>query len=259
MTNDELFIQQIEMLDTFLQKGSISNEQYLKSASVLACKMKGCISGTQAAAADRIAIDVLKIPSLTLMENASFQAAEYIREHYGEEKRVLILCGTGNNGADGVCIGRMLLESGYPVRVLVCGNPEKETAEFRIQEERYKKAGGEISFFHENDVLPETELLVDAVFGTGLHRPVSGIYRTLIEAADALRTEEKIAVDIPSGINSDTGELMGAGIKADVTVTFGKNKTGLLIGEGRKYAGHVEVREIGIPEEAYVKNQTGEM
>ena len=168
--------------------------------------MNTIITGTQSKAADRYAIDVMKIPSLELMETASRKAAEELASRFGPETDILICCGTGNNGADGVCMGRILLDKGYrKIRLALCGDPAKETEEFRFQMETWKArpehtqpmrfvpaepdsapaepdpapdnaAGGEIRI----PFLPDTGVLVDAVFGIGLHRAVAGILRALL-------------------------------------------------------------------------------
>lgn len=99
--------------------------------------------------------------------------------------------------------------------------------------------------------LPDDDILIDGIFGIGLHREIAGNYRIFIEEANRRRHGFVLAIDAPSGINTDTGELMGCGIKADVTITFGRNKTGLVCGTGRNFAGRVLVEDIGIPDEAY--------
>ena len=246
--------------------------------------MNTIITGTQSKAADRYAIDVMKIPSLELMETASRKAAGELASRFGPETDILICCGTGNNGADGVCMGRILLDKGYrKIRLALCGDPAKETEEFRFQMETWKArpehtqpmrfvpaesdpapaepdsapaepvpasdnvSGGEIRI----PFLPDTGALVDAVFGIGLHRPVEGVYRDFLAEMVRIRKTFTLAVDVPSGINSDTGEVMGIAVPADVTVTFGRSKTGLVRAEGPAFAGEILVKEIGIPEEAY--------
>ena len=213
------------------------------------------ITGTAAKAADRYAIDVLGIPSLDLMEAASSHAAQFIIENCPAQ--VLIICGTGNNGADGVCIGRMLLEHGFDPLVIVAGNIWKGTWEFYRQLSDYRRINGRLmpagmSEGEAGIVLPDADILVDAVFGIGLKREVQGTYRELIEKMNQ-HPAKKISVDVPSGINADTGEEMGAAFRSDITFTFGKNKTGLVTGAGISAAGDVRVCDIGIPEEAYTR------
>ena len=213
------------------------------------------ITGTEAKAADRYAIDVMGISSLTLMENASREVATYIEDHFASGK-ILILCGTGNNGADGICIANILNANGKvstAPAVVITGNLEHASWEFLHQLSEYKKAGFTPVFAHDNDFFKGFDVLVDAVFGIGLKSELRQDKATLLKAADSAGFKHVIAVDMPSGINSDSGELMGAGIHATTTITFGKMKTGLAGGAGLEYAGEVLVRNIGIPEEAYIK------
>ena len=219
------------------------------------CYYLSMITGTQAKAADRYTIDVMGIPSLTLMENASREVATYIEVNYASEK-ILILCGTGNNGADGICIANILNADGkmkYPPVVVITGNLEHASWEFLHQLSEYKKAGFNPVFAYDNDLFKGFDVLVDAVFGIGLKSALREDKAALLKTADSAGFKHVIAVDMPSGINSDSGELMGAGIHASTTITFGKMKTGLAEGSGPEYAGEVIVRDIGIPEEAYVK------
>ena len=217
--------------------------------------IENMITGTQAKAADRYAIDVMGIPSLTLMENASREVASYIEEHFISEK-ILILCGTGNNGDDGICIANILNRNkriSTAPAVVITGNLEHASWEFLYQLSEYKKAGSTPVFAKDNDLFSGYDVLVDAVFGIGLKSVLRDDKASLLNAADNAGFKHVIAVDMPSGINSDSGELMGAGIHASATITFGRMKTGLAKGEGPGYAGEVLVKDIGIPEEAYIK------
>lgn len=228
------------------------------------------VTGTKAKAADRYAIDVLGIPSLDLMERASRHVTDYILESFGKvtserNVSVTVMCSVGNNGADGVCIARQLLEENrrFCPRVLIAGSLEKATWEFLRQLSDYRKLGGEVLYprkdpseasgFHDlQEFFSSADVIVDALFGIGLKRPVEGIYRDLIEASGcAGGSALKIAVDVPSGINADDGRAMGISFQADVTLTFGRMKTGLLKEDGPAAAGRILVCDIGIPEEAY--------
>ena len=212
-----------------------------------------CITGTVAKAADRYAMDVMGLKSLALMETASSKIAEYVTKQYlyQREKKISVLCGVGNNGADGVCAARMLLEEGYQPQVYIVGNMEKASWEFLYQLFYFQQAEGVALSYRAGDVLRDDDILIDAIFGIGLHREIAGDYRLFIEEANRRNHGFVLAIDAPSGINTDTGELMGCGIKADVTITFGRNKTGLVCGAGRNFAGRVLVEDIGIPDEAY--------
>jgi len=209
------------------------------------------ITGTQSKAADGYAINTMGIPSLDLMENASQKVAKEILAGCDTDARILICCGVGNNGADGVCIGRILLEHGCDPEVVICGSEEKQTDEFCFQLNGFASRGGRAHRYAGEERFDSCDLIVDAVFGIGLHRTVEGRYADFIKAASATSKSKTVAVDIPSGIDADTGELMGCGIKADLTVTFGINKTGLTINDGPAFAGDIKIVDIGIPEEAY--------
>ncbi len=218
----------------------------------MSTKNDNIITGTAAKAADRYAMDVLGMASLALMETASRKVAQYVITHYPDKKTAItVLCGTGNNGADGVCASRILLTSGYCPRVYLAGNMEKASWELLYQLFRFQQAGGTVYIYEKDTVLPDEDILIDGIFGIGLHREIAGIFRDMIQEVDRHRHTFVLAIDAPSGINTDTGALMGCGIPADLTLTFGRNKTGLVTGEGRAYAGQVVVEDIGIPDEAY--------
>ena len=218
----------------------------------MSTKNDNIITGTAAKAADRYAMDVLGMASLALMETASRKVAQYVMTQYPDRKTAItVLCGTGNNGADGVCASRILLASGYCPRVYLAGNMEKASWELLYQLFRFQQAGGTVNVYGKDTVLVDEDVLLDGIFGIGLHREIAGIFRDMIQEADRHRHTFVLAIDAPSGINTDTGALMGCGIPADLTLTFGRNKTGLVTGEGRAYAGRVVVEDIGIPDEAY--------
>lgn len=210
-----------------------------------------CITGTVAKAADRYAMDVMGLKSLTLMETASSKIAEYVMKHFPLSHKISVLCGVGNNGADGICASRILLKEGYQPHVYIVGSLEKASWEFLYQLCHFQQAGGAVTMYRPN-TLPDDDVLIDAIFGIGLHREIAGDYRLFIEEANRCSHGFILAIDAPSGINTDTGALMGCGIKADVTITFGRNKTGLVRGDGQKLAGRVLVKDIGIPDEAYI-------
>lgn len=215
------------------------------------------ITGTQSKAADRYAIDTLKIPSLTLMENASRCVAEEIIRTSDPSASVLLCSGVGNNGADGLCVGRLLYEAGFRnLQAILCGSEEKATWEFRHQLEEYEKLGLPDVWYEETsdirEIMAEPDVLVDGVFGIGLHRPVEGRFLRLLEQMNEAGGRV-VAIDIPSGVDSDTGEIMGAAVQADVTITFGCKKTGIAVDPGASKAGRVRIADIDIPEEAYLQ------
>ena len=217
--------------------------------------MNQIISGTVAKKADLIAMQEMGFSSLGLMETASSRIADYIKQKYSDRKgsRILILSGVGNNGADGIAVARMLLEDGFDPEVRIVGNLEKASWEFLYQALIYQQLDGIFSLYHPGDLFPDADICVDGIFGIGLHRAITGEFKSFIDEVNRHQYGEVIAIDAPSGIDTDTGELMGAGIRADVTITFGRNKTGLVTGAGKEYSGQIVIEDIGIPEAAYQK------
>lgn len=217
--------------------------------------MNQIISGTAAKKADLIAMNEMGFSSLGLMETASSRIADYIKQKYADQKgsRILVLSGVGNNGADGIAAARMLLEDGFDPEVWIVGNLEKASWEFLYQAVIYQQLDGLLSFYQPGDLLSDAEICVDGIFGIGMHRAITGEFKSFIDEVNNHQYGEMIAIDAPSGIDTDTGELMGAGIRADVTITFGRNKTGLITGAGKEYSGLILVEDIGIPDSAYQK------
>ncbi|MCQ2517064.1 MAG: NAD(P)H-hydrate epimerase [Saccharofermentans sp.] len=214
--------------------------------------MSDIITGTKAKEIDRYAIDVLNIPSLTLMENASTKVADFCYSQYKLNNKIIVLSGVGNNGADGICIAQLLLQnnSNIDIEVIINGNLEKASWEFLYQLSKLKEIGGKISYY-KGENLPDGNILVDALFGIGLLKPLRPDALELVAKADEKNYQNVIAVDVPSGINSDTGDIMGAAIHANTTITFGRNKTGLVNKDGPVYSGTIIVEDIGIPDELY--------
>ncbi len=202
--------------------------------------MEYILTGKDMKALDRYTIEKIGIPSLVLMENAARSVVQYITDKKLFRK-ILIVCGVGNNGADGLCIYRILKIQGVSCDCMIVGDEKKATEEFCIQ----KKILEHLSF----ELLKECEFerydaIVDALFGVGLSRTVTGIFATTIQKINAANAYI-YAVDIPSGISSDTGEVCGCAVKADRTVTFGYRKTGTVRYPGKKYCGHLLVSDIG--------------
>ena len=203
---------------------------------------------------DAATIEKIGIPSLVLMERAALSVYEEILavKEPDKKQRVLIMAGCGNNGADGLALARML-SSGFGVEVVILGNQEKATAEWKKQYEILQH------FPVRTGRKPEAmeyDILVDAIFGVGLSRDVSGEYAEMIEWFNQAEGW-KIAVDVPSGIHSDTGRLMGCGVKADLTVCFAFGKRGLFFYPGCEYAGKVVIKDIGIEENAFGEKAPG--
>ncbi len=201
---------------------------------------------------DRISIEEYGIPSLVLMERAALSVAEYIEKKLiktGKE-RIICVCSCGNNGADGLAAARILSDKGYNCDVRIVSANAKKTSEFEHQLNiiaRYP----DINKISKVDY-SAYNIIVDAMFGIGLSRDMSGVYANeaeLINAADA----KVVAVDIPSGINSSTGMVMGKCVKADYTITFGYKKLGLVMYPGALYCGKNVVADAGFTRKAIDK------
>lgn len=192
--------------------------------------------------ADRYTIEEIGIPSLVLMERAALSVVEEMEQEGRGLGKILVVCGTGNNGGDGWAIARLLHLKGYKVFVECVGNPEKMTAETRMQ---YKIAGNYQIPVVNNPEYGEYTTIVDALFGVGLSRPIEGEYKSKIEEINGCGAFIW-SVDIPSGIDGDTGKVMGTAVRADATVTFAFAKIGHVRYPGRVHAGRLRVKDIGI-------------
>jgi NAD(P)H-hydrate epimerase len=214
---------------------------------------------------DAWAINTLGMPGVVLMENAGRSCAELIKEELdsrfrGNDKaardaaKVCIFCGTGNNGGDGYVIARHLLNSGFKIIVVLCGGRNKVKGDAKINLDILEKMGLPIKQLNldEGDIpgwvktfAAGADMLVDAIFGTGLSGRLSEEYKQLIESINAQK-RPILAVDIPSGLDCDTGEPLGAAIKASYTVTFAAVKKGFSAAKAKAYTGEVFVASIGI-------------
>ena len=197
---------------------------------------------------DRIAIQEYGIPGLTLMERAGTAAFELLRERWPEARRLAVLCGIGNNGGDGYVLARLALEQGLEVSLLQLGDPGRLQGDALTVAEHFKAAGGRVDAFQG---LPETtELIVDAVFGTGLEREVAGKWRQALERVNRSRAPV-LALDIPSGLHSDSGQILGQAVRADATISFIGLKRGMFTGDGPACCGDVRFHALEVPAVVY--------
>ena len=180
---------------------------------------------------------------IDLMENAGRAVADAIMARHPREETVVVLAGPGNNGGDGFVAARVLMERGYAVRLSLAGDVKRLKGDAALAASRW---GGTVEAATPAG-LEGAGILIDALFGAGLDRPVQGAARALIEAANALPAKI-YAVDLPSGINGSSGEMQGVAIKASETVTFFRRKTGHVLLPGRLHCGEVQVADIGIPQ-----------
>ncbi|MHB8882057.1 MAG: NAD(P)H-hydrate dehydratase [Thermodesulfovibrionales bacterium] len=206
------------------------------------------VTAEEMRAIDRRTIRDYGISGRVLMERAGLLVAEKVAELF-ERKKVLVLAGSGNNGGDGLVAGRELSRRGWQVKALLPDRKEKLSADCLAQLKAAQKAGVSVEFrsgLQDKDL--HAAVLIDALFGTGLNKPVS---RTLAGMIRQMNRSGRpvVSVDIPSGIAADDGRVMGEAVRADITVTFGLPKRGHLIHPGAEYTGRLIVGDIGFPTE----------
>jgi NAD(P)H-hydrate epimerase len=195
---------------------------------------------------DRVTIKDIGISSLTLMERAGIAVVENICKRYSF-KKALILCGGGNNGGDGFVIARELYNRGFIVKVILLSPISSLSPDCESQYTVAKNYGVDIVIKTQiNDSDIAETLIVDAMFGTGLNKPIKGDIWSVIEIINNC-SNDVISVDIPSGISADNGQMQGIAVRAGLTVTFGLPKIGHLLFPGREYCGELAVENIGFP------------
>ncbi|HMC66737.1 MAG TPA: NAD(P)H-hydrate epimerase [Gemmataceae bacterium] len=211
------------------------------------------LSREEVRAVDRRAIEEFGMPGVVLMENAGRGAAELLVA-LGIHGRVLICCGKGNNGGDGFVIARHLDNRGVPVRLLLFCRPEELSGDAATNYRIIAKAGLPVEVHPENPVdseafqreLNAAEWVVDALFGTGLTGPLRPPFDQIVAAINA-SPAKVLAVDIPSGLDCDTGRPLGATVRAHHTATFVAPKKGFGEPAAKEWLGHVHVIDIGVP------------
>ena len=222
--------------------------------------MERILLGKQMRAVDRYAIENIGIPSMVLMERAALGVAQTVEELYEAGDKILVICGNGNNGADGLAVYRMLKTKGYRAECAIIGDVHGGTQDFQSQRKIIKKCGYKYSMKESSEEsldidLKSFDIIVDAIFGIGLSRNVEGMYAEVINHINSAKLEEEdikvISVDAPSGVDTDNGKVMGCAVRADITVTFGKTKVGLVMYPGASFVGKVKVWDIGIPWSVY--------
>ena len=195
---------------------------------------------------DAYNIEVLGIPGIVLMERASLTVADEISSRFPPGSRIQVLVERGNNGGDGLAAGRILLARGYRVSFYEIGAVPSMTDSYRIQRDILDKLKAEFL-----DGMPEEDpdVWIDALFGVGLSREVKGPHRQVIEEVNR-RSGYVVSVDLPSGVDAGNGKIRGVAVRADLTVTFGLSKAGLLLYPGADYAGQVLIKEMGFMPES---------
>lgn len=200
---------------------------------------------------DRIAIQERGIPGFELMSRAGYEVFQRLKQRWPNASSVAVFCGSGNNAGDGYIIAGLALAEGMEVCVYALADPEKLQGDALTAYRHYSQAKGKVAPF-QPELAGNADVLVDALLGTGLDRPVSGLYAEAIQAINSHRSPI-IAVDIPSGLHADTGNVMGCAVKAECTVTFIGLKQGLFTGQAAEYCGEIGYADLGVPDDVFAE------
>ncbi|MBM4315611.1 MAG: NAD(P)H-hydrate dehydratase, partial [Deltaproteobacteria bacterium] len=200
---------------------------------------------------DRLATETLGLSEEVLMENAGAASAQVLSGEFGiAGRRYVIFCGIGNNGGDGLVVARHILSGGGTPLVFLVGDPDRFRGAAKTNMEIVKRLPIEVKRVRKiseiRSSVVHSDGIVDALFGTGLDREVKGIYRDVIELIN-ISGKPVLALDIPSGVNGETGGVMGAAVRADHTVTFGLPKIGNMLYPGCDLCGELHVCRISFP------------
>ncbi len=196
---------------------------------------------------DRYAIESLAVPGYELMTRAGRAALVVLRAVWPVAARVAVVCGAGNNAGDGYVLARLAREAGLTVDVMALGEPQKLRGDARQAFDEFVATGGEVHSWAPQRACG-TDVIVDAILGTGLDRPLEGAFRDAIEEINVAR-RPVLAIDVPSGLNADTGEVLGAAVRADRTVSFVGLKLGFYVGAGPDCTGIVVFDGLDLPPE----------
>ena len=232
--------------------------------------MKFAVNSQEMKIYDRNTSEYFGIPSIVLMERASLKVVENIEKWLDEKKldrrvRALVICGVGNNGGDGACIARLLKQKGIYVNICIVGDYTK-CSDLLLQQlkilEKYGTTPDTFSNIRDNKCASEWDIIVDAIFGIGLSRPVSGDFAEAVRYINNCKTERQsdllvASVDIPSGINADNGKVCGSAVNADITVTFNQIKLGHILYPGCEYLGKLIVEDVGITDDSFLSKEPG--
>lgn len=208
--------------------------------------MKYIASGSEMSRIDEYTINVVGIPQMVLMERAALEVFRIIKNRFATKSRILVVVESGNNGGDGIAVARMLSQEGYDVEVYWVNGLKSASEGFDSQYAIAKKLNVK---FVDEIINYGYDIVIDGIFGVGLNRVVTGKQAEAINMMNDIDAY-KIAIDIPSGIDSYTGFVLGTAFRADETVTFGLMKLGMLMGVGYEYSGKVTVADIGFPKQS---------
>jgi NAD(P)H-hydrate epimerase len=217
------------------------------------------LNAAQMREADRRTIDEIGIPSLVLMENAGRQAVAAMEAMYSDltEREVAVLCGRGNNGGDGFVIARTLVQRGIDVSVFLFGRVSDVRGDARINLEILGRLGVTVVEVADSQAwelhfseVSDCTLIVDAIFGTGLNAPLSGLIESVVADVNASGIPV-VSIDVPSGLSADSADPIGPSIEAGLTITLGAPKLPLVLPPGETRAGDIVIADIGIPVEIF--------
>lgn len=205
----------------------------------------GLYTAEQVRALDRCAIERFDIPGYELMTRAGHAALDALRRHWPDARTLCVFCGPGNNGGDGYVLARVARAQGLRVHVVALADPAGLAGDARRAHAEFAAAGGACEDWHPH-LVRLADVIVDAVFGTGLTRPVDGHAAEVLAAINGAG-RPVLALDIPSGLHADTGHVLGIAVRAQVTVTFIGRKLGFYVGAGPDHAGRLVYDDLGVP------------
>jgi hydroxyethylthiazole kinase-like uncharacterized protein yjeF len=210
-------------------------------------------TAAQVRALDRYAIDTLGIPGYELMSRAGAAAFDVLRERWPNASSISVLCGPGNNGGDGFVVARLARERGLRVRAIALTDAAQLQGDAARAFHDFRAAGGQIAAWSEDAL--EADVIVDAMFGTGLSRELDASSSAVAQAI-AAASKPVLALDIPSGLHADSGAVLGAAVRADCTITFIGLKAGFYLGSGPDYVGDIRFADLGLDETARAQAPT---
>ncbi|MDT8310723.1 MAG: NAD(P)H-hydrate dehydratase [Methylophaga sp.] len=210
---------------------------------------KALYSAYQTRELDRLALEQCQLSSATLMARAGDAALDLIQQQWPAASSLLIFCGSGHNGGDGFELARQAAAKGLTAHIVLVGKLASMSDEVDATYQAAIKQGAKTLSI--NDDLPATDLLVDGLLGTGLNREVSGDFALAIEKINAWADTPVLALDIPSGLNADTGSIMGSAVIADITLNFIGVNIGLRTHDGPDICGELAFADLAIPESVY--------
>jgi hydroxyethylthiazole kinase-like uncharacterized protein yjeF len=222
------------------------------------------LTAAQMREVDRLTTERYGVPSLQLMENAGARVVEFLAERFSDlaNRRIVVLCGKGNNGGDGLVAARLLKQHGADPAVYLFAAPEAVRGDAAVNLKRCREAGGTLEALTRPEQwqlaqprVAGAEIILDALLGTGLDGPVEGLLLRVIEDVNTLGGKAAVvAVDIPSGLPSDSADSSGPAVRARATVTFTAPKLGLVLPQHAEHVGELQVRSIGTPPEFLEKD-----